>query len=704
MYATLKSGRMREVSVVSVRLSVKHVTLLLLAWIGLTTFLQVDLGDEGLLRWSGYSVLTPVVAGALLPFRQTLLVTLVNLVVASCIYGFVVRDLTGGARWVVLTAMLVASVVALVVCRLRLEREERLAGLMIARDRLTLLSTASSQIGTTLDVVRTARQLAEVAVPRFADFVTVDLFDSVLRGGEPETGPFEGSLSLRRVAHKSVIDTSPEAVLDLGESDVYPAISVPARSLAGGESIRAAHILRDTEVLEWLAQDPRRAAKVEDYGLHSGITIPLRARGAALGVAVFIRHQRPDPFDSDDLLLSEEIAARAAVCLDNAQRFTREQHKSLTLQRSLLPRGLQRNPAVEVASRYLPTGSRAGVGGDWFDIIPLSGARVALVVGDVVGHGVHATATMGRLRAAVRTLADIDLPPDELLTHLDDVVTRLGGEAEAAQDELGDPSETLPGSEIGATCLYAVYDPVSRNCTLARAGHPPPALVRPDGSVEFVELPASPPLGLGSLPFESTELDLPEGSLLALYTNGLVASRRRDMDRGLEQLRQALAASGPSLETTCDTILKTLLDDHQTDDIALLLARTRVLDAQHVVSWDLSADPAAVATARELATAQLTSWGLEGAVFTTELVVSELVTNAIRHAAAPIQLRLIREKALICEVSDSSGTAPHLRRARNLDEGGRGLFIVAQLTDRWGTRHGPAGKTIWAEIPLAASD
>jgi serine phosphatase RsbU (regulator of sigma subunit)/anti-sigma regulatory factor (Ser/Thr protein kinase) len=699
--------------VVSGRLSVKQVTLALLVWIGVTTFLQVDLGNAGLLRWSGYSALTPVVAGALLPFRHTLLIAFINLVVSGCVYGFVVGTLSTGARVVVLTAVLLSSVLALVVCRVRLDREERLTRLMVARDRLTLLSLASTQVGNSLDVVRTARELADVAVPRFADFMTVDLFDSVLAGEEPANGPFEGRVALRRVAHKSVSDGSPQALEPEGpqEAEAFPAISVSARGLADGGPANPGRLLRDTEAAAWLARDPYASAEPadpapariggpsdpDDPGPYSGITVPLRTRDTTLGVAVFVRHQRPDAFDADDVLLAEEIAARAAVCLDNAHRYTRERKRSLTLQHSLMPRGLPKNAAVEVASRYLPAAAEAGVGGDWFDVIPLSGARVALVVGDVVGHGVHASATMGRLRAAVRTLADIDLPPDELLTHLDDVVTRLATETEAVQDEAG-TGPALAGGEIGATCLYAVYDPVSRDCVLARAGHQLPVLVGPDGAAEFIDLPAGPPLGLGSLPFESVSLRLPEGSLLALYTNGLVESRRWELDRGLRQLLHTLNGAASSLETTCDTVLKALVDEHQTDDIALLLARTRGLDAQHVVAWDLAVDPASVAEARELATEQLAAWGLDDLAITTELVVSELVTNAIRYGVAPVQLRLIREKTLICEVADGSSTAPHLRRARTLDEGGRGLFIVAQLTDRWGTRHDPAGKTIWSEL------
>jgi anti-sigma regulatory factor (Ser/Thr protein kinase) len=308
---------------------------------------------------------------------------------------------------------------------------------------------------------------------------------------------------------------------------------------------------------------------------------------------------------------------------------------------------------------------------------------------------------MGRLRAAVRTLADVDLPPDELLTRLDDLVSRLSanGEADTGADG-GDDAE----NEIGATCLYAVYDPVSRRCSLARAGHPLPALVTPDGTASFLDLPAGPPLGLGGLPFESSEVELPAGSVLALYTDGLIESRYYDIDLGLERLRRALTYQDRSLETTCDNVLKAVLPDRPADDVALLIARTHALDSDQVATWDLPADPAIVASARRQVAERLANWGLHDAAFTTELVVSELVTNAIRHAQSPIQLRLIRDRTLICEVSDGSSTAPHLRRARAFDEGGRGLLLVSRLALRWGTRQTPHGKTIWAEQALPGPD
>ncbi|SFN41052.1 PAS domain S-box-containing protein [Streptomyces sp. cf124] len=634
-----------------------------------------------------------------------------------------------------------------------------------ARRRLQLIAEAGRRIGTTLDVTRTAQELADVAVPDLADFISVDLLASLDDGTSPvlaaagEYGqvprlPAAGRpLALRRIAHRSVHPGTPEAVVAPGEVDEYPDGSPPVESLRSGRAV----LFQVTEpaIADWVAEDPQRAATIRDFGFHSAMTVPLSARGTTLGVAVFARHRHPDPFEQDDLVLAEELSARAAVSIDNALRYTRERGTAVTLQRSLLPQSLPEQAGVEVASRYLPAGARAGVGGDWFDVIPLSGARVALVVGDVVGHGIHASATMGRLRTAVRTLADIDLPPDELLTHLDDLVARLATEAEAAEGSaeaadrargrftgggtagttsgtgssmgasMGSGTGSGMGSSmgsglgsggvagmtpgiVGATCLYAVHDPVSRRCTLARAGHPPPVVVGPDGTAALLDLPAGPPLGLGGLPFESLETELPEGALLALYTDGLIGSRsgeddgvRVDIDDGIARLCEALdSPAATSLDALCDRVLGSVLPERPTDDVALLLARPRALDPGRVATWDVAPDPSAVAEARKNALGRLEAWGLNDAAFVTELVVSELVTNAIRHAEPPVRLRLIHDESLICEVSDGSSTAPHMRRARSYDEGGRGLLLVAQLTQRWGTRPTATGKTIWTEQTL----
>ncbi|MFE4408024.1 SpoIIE family protein phosphatase [Streptomyces sp. NPDC093064] len=550
----------------------------------------------------------------------------------------------------------------------------------VARERLKLLYDAGMKIGTTLDVSRTAQELADVAVPRFADVVTVELVEEVLRGQEPT-----GAISeVRRAAVRGRPGYQP--LVELGRRLSFAPDSPQARCVESGRGVLEAEL---TEAGEWRAADPDRARRILERGIHSLIAVPLRARGTVLGVVDFWRCRREGAFDAEDVPFAEELAARAAVALDNARRYTREHTMAVTLQRSLLPRGLPEYSALEVAYRYLP--AQAGVGGDWFDVIELSGARVALVVGDVVGHGLHAAATMGRLRTAVHNFSTLDLAPDELLGRLDDLVARLDRDGPAGGGEEG---------LAGATCLYAVYDPSSGTCSLARAGHPPPALVSPDGSVAFPDLPAGPPLGLGGLPFEATELRLPEGSQLVLYTDGLVEGRERDIGAGLELLRAALAHPDRPPEQTCQAVLDALPPDHASDDIALLVARTRVLDPDLVADWDVPADPAAVSRVRADVARQLKDWGLEDASFTTELVLSELVTNAIRYGSAPIHVRLLRDRKLICEVSDGSSTSPHLRYAATTDEGGRGLFLVARYAERWGTRYTPTGKVIWTEQPL----
>ncbi|WLW58742.1 SpoIIE family protein phosphatase [Streptomyces sp. YU58] len=586
-----------------------------------------------------------------------------------------------------------------------------------ARQRLLMLKEAGVGIGRTLDVLGTAQELAVTSVPGFADLVTVDLFDEVLRGEEPPAPPPFApgeTVTLSRAARHGARDDSgrdPGPPTPVGHAPG----SVAARCLATGRStVQLA--AEPSQGGEWafgpgLAADPAHwppghpsiDASIAADGLTGRITVPLRARGALLGVVAFSRSDRPEAFTADDLILAEELTAKAAIAIDNARRYSRERTTALTLQRTLLPQRLPGQEALQVASRYLPAGTGAEVGGDWFDVIPLSGARVALVVGDVVGHGLHASASMGRLRTAVRTLADVDLPPDELLTHLDDLVIHLSNDLQPAG--ASQPTGAFqPTGEFGATCLYTVYDPVSRRFALASAGHPLPLIVSPDGTRTPTAAQPGPPLGIGGLPFEATEIELPEGSLLALFTDGLVESRERDVDQGIAELSRLLNGSADSLEGLCDTVLEAMLPERRTDDAALLLARTLALDPQHVADWEVEPDPSQVPRARKFAVDQVDAWGLEEASFVTELVVSELVTNAIRYGEPPIRLRLIRDTSLICEVSDASNTAPHLRRARAFDEGGRGLLLVAQLTQGWGTRHTTEGKTIWCAQTLPEAE
>ncbi|WP_370268119.1 SpoIIE family protein phosphatase [Streptomyces sp. V4I8] len=549
---------------------------------------------------------------------------------------------------------------------------------LAARRRLELLSEAGARIGTTLDVRRTAHELAQTAVPRLADFVTIDLPEAVLRG-EESAHPRN---DLRRTVVHGIRDDCPFS--PVGQQVEYGPTTPQLRSLTSGQAVLEPDL---KAAAGWLPEDPELSEQLLSQ-VHSLIAVPLLARGAVLGLVGFYRSAQSSPFEDDDRSLAQELAARAALSIDNARRYTRERTMSLALQRNLLPHGLPDQDAVDVAHRYLP--AESDVGGDWYDVIPLSGARIGLFVGDVVGHGMLSAATMGRLRTAARSFAELDFSPDEVLTHLDNLVGRLDRE---------DPASDGAGI-IGATCLYAIYDPTSQQCTMARAGHPPPALAHPDGRVFFPELPPGPPLGLGHLPFEAVEVHLPEGSQLVLYTDGLIEDRNRDVDVVLDKLRGTLAHLERTPEETCQVILDTVAPAGPCDDIALLVARTHAFDPQRIATWDLPADPALVSEVRASAMRRLADWGLDEAAFAAELMLSELVTNAIRHGSGPIRVRLLHDRTLICEVSDTSDTAPHLRRAATTDEGGRGLFLVAQLSQSWGTRYTPEGKVIWAECGL----
>ncbi|WP_369220808.1 SpoIIE family protein phosphatase [Streptomyces sp. R39] len=566
-----------------------------------------------------------------------------------------------------------------------------------ARQLLSLVNEAGTRIGTTLDVLRTAQELADFAVPRFADFVVVDLLEPVLSTEGHGTwltdaGPAPARPVMRRAALKTVREGGPEAVAKIGDRVDFLPPPHGVDLLIRGEPVLIPELTPEDHL--WITAQPARTARIREFGLHTLISVPMRARNTVLGLTTFARSANPLSFEPDDVLLAQELVARAAVCVDNARRYTREHTAAVTLQRSLLPQALTGGTALDVASSYLPADAADGVGGDWFDVIPLSGARVALVVGDVVGHGLAAAASMGRLRTAVQTLADMDMPPDELLAHLDDLVLRL-----AEEENTGAVVEGSTDTFVGATCLYAVYDPVTRRCAMARAGHPPPVVVSPDGHVHFPEIPAGPPLGLGGMAFEATEIELAEGSLFGLYTDGLIEGCDQDVELGMARLRSALTGPGlgADLDTLCTAAVQQLVAVPQPDDIALLLARTHALGAGHVVSWDVPVAPAAVAEVRADAVRQVVAWGYDELATTTELIVSELVTNAIRYAEPPIRLRLLRDARLTCEVADASSTAPRLRHARSTDEGGRGLFLVAQLAHRWGARYTGDGKIIWAE-------
>ncbi|MEU1010322.1 SpoIIE family protein phosphatase [Streptomyces sp. NPDC005890] len=539
-----------------------------------------------------------------------------------------------------------------------------------AQERLSLLVRAGKRIGASLDVRRTAAELADVAVPQLADEVLVDLPPAVIEGRQPPTGSAPGHSLLRMHGRTpEEFRTSPVS---------YPPWSPQAQSLATSRPVID-------------ASPPESPDGSGAPTAHSCLFVPLLTRNAVLGLATFRRSSNPDRFGPEEQTLAVELAERAAVGIDNARRYTSQHAAALVLQRSLLPQHLPEQSAVDVAYRYLPADSRVGVGGDWFDLIPLSGARVGLTVGDVVGHGMHAAATMGRLRATVRTLALLDLDPAELLTRLDGLV---------AQDSEPGTEDGLGDETLGVTCLYAIYDPVSGRCVWASAGHPPPIVADASGSVALSALAPGPPLGLGGLPYENVELSLSGGSVVAFFTDGVVEDRSTDIDSGIDRLSQVLTWQRCPLEELCDRALSARPPGPQADDATLLLVRTRRLGTDHVADLELPPDPAMVAHARTDTERRLAAWGLSDLSFPAALVVSELVTNSIRYATGPVMLRLIRDRCLLCEVSDNAHTAPHLRRARRDDEGGRGLFLVAQMSQRWGTRYTASGKTIWAELAI----
>ncbi|MET9468192.1 SpoIIE family protein phosphatase [Streptomyces sp. NPDC006544] len=565
-----------------------------------------------------------------------------------------------------------------------------------ARRRAALSHGAAASIGASLDVTETAEAIVELLVPGFADLATVDLAEPVLVGEEPARLDAGGDVRLWRTASAQSAEIAAEGLLVVGEAVPPVADSAVMRPLMEGRAV----LVADVAVLrEALGADAESLRQLVPGGAHSSVAVPLHARGLVLGCVTVWRGPRPSAFGEEDAVLLQDVVSRAALGVDNARRYTREHRSVVALQRSLLPRSSWDFPAAQTAAAYQPAGGGLGVGGDWFDVISLPSLRVAFVVGDVVGHGLDATAAMARLRTAVQTLADLDLDPGELLTHLDDLVLGLSSERTTGES----PSEL---AVLGATCLYAVYDPVTGECSAATAGHPPPALLAPDEDPVFVGMAPGPPLGVGGMPFEVTEFGVRPGSMLAFFTNGLVGSRDGDIDQGMEKLRSSLAAADRDLALAeiCRGTFDSVLPREPVDDVALLLARTHGLSRGHIAQWELEADLSLVAHARELVTEQLSDWQLDDLAFVTELVASELVTNAIRYAGGPVGLRLIRDRKLICEVSDPSSTQPRLRRARETDEGGRGLFLVAQLTDRWGCRFTRSGKTIWTEQGLGEAD
>jgi PAS domain S-box-containing protein len=555
-----------------------------------------------------------------------------------------------------------------------------------ARRNLALLNEAGARIGNSLDLETTARELLDVVVPGFCDLATVDLYQGLLAGDETPPGLADGSAELRRVAFASAVSDAPfvggGAPVAVGAVHHYPFNSPCA------DALRTAR--------------PQHVPAAEGGLVQSTLAVPMVAHDTVVGLAQFARTKGSEPFGDRDRELAVELAARAAVCIDNARLYRREHERALILQRSLLPPGDPEASGLDIACRYLPGNAATEVGGDWFDVIELPGHRTALVVGDVMGRGLRAAVAMGELRTAVRTLALLDLEPAEVLSALDEIARGLGtpGGVQQATRTARQPRDADLSEVYLATCVYAVYDSVTRRCTFANAGHLPPVLVEPGEAALMLDVPPGMPLGVGGEPFEEVEVELPEGALLALYTDGLVESRDHPLDEGLQAFVGALTDPAQPLEDVCDHVLSTLDTHHGEDDIALLMARVQGLPADSVGDWTLPREPRSVGRAREYARGQLLTWDLEPLVDTTELLVSELVTNALRYGEGEIRLRLLLDRTLVCEVWDSGLVQPRRRRARDTDEGGRGLQLVGLLSAAWGSRRTPRGKTVWFELPL----
>jgi len=552
--------------------------------------------------------------------------------------------------------------------------------------RHLMLDGAVRRIGGALDIDQMAPQLINIIVPHFCNAAGLVVMESLVGEDEFPSESLDGSQNVRRlaVAHDDA-DAAWDAAFPTGEILSYPPGTPYTRCMDSGRPV--------CEVMGRESAESMAAAWIRRpvADLLSGVSmllLPLIARDVMLGFFVCVRRVGFRRFDAYDIEIGMEFAARAAIFMDTAQRYSRERATALTLQRSMLPTGLSAPSSVEVKHRYLPGSKLIEVGGDWYESIALPGGRVALVVGDVAGHGVRAAVTMGRLRTAIHTLAMLELPPAETLQQLNELMQELG----AREPHF-------------ATCVYAIFDAVAGTCEVASAGHLPPLLVRPDGTNEFLDVLPAPPLGVGTGLIQSRVLEVEDGSLLVLYTDGLVEKRSRDIDEGLNRLRDIFGPGSPEqpLEDLCRTTLAGVWDAEHRDDIALLVARLRRIPADHVVSWTLPSELTSASRARSLIRRPLKRWGLADLIPTAELLVSELVTNAVRYAQGKIGLRLVLEGGLVCEVLDESAALPRLRHPDDSDERGRGLQVVSQLAQRWGARRAASGKVVWCELPLPYS-
>ncbi|MEU6317882.1 SpoIIE family protein phosphatase [Streptomyces sp. NPDC047009] len=566
------------------------------------------------------------------------------------------------------------DVVGLAVSTLDVTERER------ALQRLKVLEQVRKRVGQRLDVMGVCEELADAVVPAVSGIVVIEVIEDVVRGEQPPLAPVDPAVPLRRAAFRGQASAHPVGeVRKLPEGTPFSRVLTDLRP-------RLVQVQEDSV---WLAADPARAEAIRRSHAHSLIVAPLSVRGEAPGVVSFYRHGREDPFDEEDIALTSDVCAHTALCIDNARRFTQERTIAATVKRKLLPQRPAKPSTVEISHLHIPG---PGGGGAWYDVIELAGARTALIVGDVAGRGMATATTMGQLRTALHSLAALDLEPDELMARLSDTAARLA--AERAALPAGDPLHREP---LTAGCLIVVYDSVEQECAIVRAGLPEPFAVAPGSSTVRVPVAAGPLLaGTGSAPFPATKITVPEGSVLAVV-NEEIRMPSASLDSLLEK-----GAARP-MDDLCDTIAYALRECDESEKL-VLVARTKALPPDRVLTCPLPSDPEAAPLARAAVRRQLKTWQIdEESAFTTELIASELVGNAVRYGTPRIRLRLILDRLLTCEVSDSATSAPHVRHARTVDETGRGLFIIANVADNWGTRFNSQGKTVWAQQPIGAS-
>ena len=433
---------------------------------------------------------------------------------------------------------------------------------------------------------------------------------------------------------------------------------------------------------------PQLIEFARSQGIGSSAIVRLESAGHVYGAWTLTWYDQRK-FDDGELMILLTLAVQGGKALERAQLFERERLISTALQRTLLPAELPELNGATVARRYVPGAQDIEVGGDWYDVVPLSPSRVALVIGDVSGHNVDSAAVMGQIRNAIRSYA--------WEGH------QAGGVVEAT-------NKLLCGLEPGvlATCCFVELNLEDGIASVALAGHPPPVIRRADGASEMTEMVADPPLGTDQQQlYAQSSLFLGPGDMLVLYTDGLVETRDLSLGSGLTYLARAIAASGDlDPDQMANFLLGELTMAEREDDVTLLVLRYEpetynTSATQRVVRRQLASTPASAGVARRFANDVLSDWGVIELSDQVSLCVSELVTNALIHTATDVELVLRLTKASVrVEVIDQSERLPVVRDGSQGDTTGRGLTIVEAMADDWGIESAGNGKAVWFQLAL----